>query len=85
MRDIIIKLSHESESQEDERAKEARARIGRLTVTGEGCSRKVHLTGERKCDRIEKLTVLGSLFGKRKSEQLELWFINCLLDKLDKM
>ena len=54
-------------------------------MTGEGCSRKVHLTGKRKCDRIERLTVLGSLFGERKSEQLELWFIKCLLDKLNEM
>ena len=30
------------------------------------CSRKVHLTRKQKCDRIEKLTVLGSLFGERK-------------------
>ena len=64
--DIIIKLSHESESQENERAKEARARIGRLTVAGKDCSRKVHLTRKRKCDRIERLTVLGSLFRERK-------------------
>ena len=64
--DIIIKLSHESESQENERAKEAGARIGRLTVAGGECSRKVHLTRKRKCDRIERLTVLGSLFGERK-------------------
>ena len=64
--DIIIKLSHESESQGNERAKEARARIGRLTVAGKDCSRKDHLTRKRKCDRIERLTVLGSLFGERK-------------------
>ena len=49
------------------------------------CSKKVHLTRKRKCDRIERLTVLGSLFGEKKSERFEFWFINCLLDKLNKM
>ena len=68
MRDIIIKMSHESESQGNERAKgRSEKRNGSSAVKLlKKCSRKVHLTRKRKCDRIERLTVLGSLFGERK-------------------
>ena len=66
--DIIIKLSHESESQGNERAKErSEKRNGSSAVKLlKKCSRKVHLTRKQKCDRIERLTVLGSLFRERK-------------------
>ena len=68
MRDIIIKLSHESESQGNERTEgRSKKRNGSSAVKLlKKCSRKVRLTRKRKCDRIERLTVLDSLFRERK-------------------
>ena len=50
-----------------EQRKEAKKRNGSSAVKLlKKCSRKVHLTEKWKCDRIERLTILGSLFGERK-------------------
>ena len=64
--DIIIKLSHESESQGNLLITGAVKRIGRSTVSGWSCSRKVHLTKCLKCGRMNRLTVLDRLLRKRE-------------------
>ena len=65
---------------------EAVKRIGRSTVSGCDCSRKVHLTKCLKCGRMNRLTVLDRLL-KKKGKRIwsELQFIKCLLDKIDRM
>ena len=65
---IIIKLSHESESQGNLWITETVKRIGRSTVSGCNCSRKVHLTKRLKCGRMNRLTVLDRLSRKRERE-----------------
>ena len=66
--DIIIKLSHESERQGNLWITETVKRIGRSTVSGWSCSRKVHLTKCLKCGRMNRLTVLDRLSRKRERE-----------------
>ena len=65
---IIIKLSHESESQGNLWITETVKRIGRSTVSGCNCSRKVHLTKRLKCGRMNRITVLDRLSRKRERE-----------------
>lgn len=43
-------------------------RIGRSTVSGWSCSRKVHLTKSLKCGRMNRLTVLDRLSRKKERE-----------------
>ena len=66
--DIIIKLSHESERQGNLWIAETVKRIGRSTVSGCNCSRKVHLTKCLKCGRMNRLTVLDRLSRERERE-----------------
>lgn len=68
---IIIKLSHESESWGNLGITGAVKRIGRSTVSGWGCSRKVHLTKSLKCGRMNRLTVLDRLSRKKEKENVE--------------
>ena len=64
--DIIIKLSHESESQGNLGITETVKRIGRSTVSGWSRSRKVHLTKCLKCGRMNRLTVLDRLLREKE-------------------